>query len=127
MDSHLLQDWITIRGTSSVTSVTQLETEYLDAAPYQDVMVYIHVREFTGSSPTINVDTAPIKDESLFTPIITQSVSFFGNVLVVWKITLSGHVAVPVARWVRWRATATAGAAWDMTFRIVVAGNALGW
>jgi len=125
MDTHLLQDWITIRGTSSVTTVTQLETDYLDASPYQDVMVYVHVQEFSGSAPTINVDTAPLKDESLFSPMFSQNVSVAGNGLLVWKVTLSSRPSVPVARWVRWRATATSGSAWDMTFRIIVAGNSL--
>jgi hypothetical protein len=126
MDTHLLQDWITVNGTSTVTSITQVETAYLDAEPYQDVMVFVDVRQFTGTAPTINVETAPIKDESLFSAMFSENVSVLGNVLLVWKITLSSKPSVPVARWVRWRCSATAGAAWSITFRILVSGNALG-
>jgi hypothetical protein len=123
MRTHVLQDWITVRGSSTVTSIVQNEQSYLDAAPYQDVMVYVDIRSFTGTLPTLSIETAPIKDGSLFTAMLSEFSP--SSTLVVWKITLSANPAVPVARWVRWRLSATAGAVWDMTFRVVVAGNSL--
>ena len=65
---------ITIRCTSSAT-VTQGESSWLDLAPYQDVSFYLDVREFTGTTPTIQFQTAPIKDETLFQAMLSSAIT----------------------------------------------------
>lgn len=122
MHSYVLQDWITIRG-SGTTPIPQGESSWLDLAPYQDVNFWLDVREFTGATPTITFQTAPIKEEVLFQPL-------FGAVTLTLSPSnpyrcLLFNASVPVARYVRWLLTGPAGT-WDATFRVLVAANALG-
>src|SRR5579883_1858565 len=49
MRSYLLQDWTTIRGASTLSTVTQQETDWLDLAPFQDVAFWIDVKEVTNT------------------------------------------------------------------------------
>jgi hypothetical protein len=122
MHSYILQDWITIRGASSVT-VTQGESDWLDLAPYQDVMFYIDVREYTGTTPTIVFQTAPIKEDGLFQDMMTAIAlnAVPANPTVV-RITTA---ATPLARYLRWKLAGPASV-WDATFRVLIAANALG-
>ncbi len=126
MHSFVLQDWTTIRGAAS-TNVIQSESAYLDLSPYQDVIFWVDCREFTGTTPQISFQTAPIKDETLFLAgsIVTPQ-NFTTSAVQVYKVILSSiGSGVPLSRWVRWYISAPA-AAWDATFRVFVAANAPG-
>ena len=125
MHSYILQDWTTIRGAASV-NVTQGESGWLDLAPYQDVLFWIDVREYTpnpGTPATIVFQTAPIKEDGLFqnmmTPIALNAIPT--NPTVV-RLTTSG---TPLARYLRWQLAGPAST-WDATFRVLIAANALG-
>lgn len=121
MHSFILQDWITIRGVNA-NAINQSEASYLDLSPYQDVSLYLDVREFSGASnPTINFQTAALKEEALFTTMIGTTVNSFTNPLRV-PITTAN---CPVARYVRWQLIGPASA-WDITFRVVLAADGLG-
>ena len=133
MYGFLLQDWITIRGANSplVSTITQTESNWVSLQPYQDIIFWLEVREITLSSATsisVNYETAPTKDESLFTAMVTgPAVTAAANVPTITKVLLSQNPTCPLARWVRWRlsVTGTPVAAWDMTFRITAAANAV--
>ena len=121
MHSFILQDWTTIRGAAGLT-VTQGEVGWLDLSPYQDLIFWIDCREIT-STPSITFQTSPTKDESLFTLIVAaQPLAALAGPSIV-KALLSG-ATTPVARYVRWQVTAAA--AWDATFRVLVAANSPG-
>jgi hypothetical protein len=46
MDSHLLQDWLSVTTTSSI-SVAQSSTSWLDLADYEDITIYLQVSAIT--------------------------------------------------------------------------------
>jgi len=142
MRGFVLQDWVTIRGASTalVTQIIQNEAGWLSLEMYQDAIFQIQVTELTltGTSPTLtlNLETSPIKDESLFTPMGNPSagvgiasaqvgVNTFKNVILS---TMGAAAGVPLSRWVRWRLIpggTTITAPWDLTFRVLVSCNQL--
>jgi hypothetical protein len=140
MRGFVLQDWVTIRGgsTTVVTQVIQNEASWLSLEMYQDATFLIQVSELTlaGSSPvlTLNLETAPIKDESLWMPMgtaaagvaITSSVVGVNTLLRV-VLSAIGTTGTPLSRWVRWRLipTGTLTPPWDLTFRVLVSCNQL--
>ena len=81
------------------------------------------MREVSGSTPQMVFETSPNKEDGLFQSMI-----------VPFNITTSPSnpyrvpittTQTPVARYVRWRIVAPAGA-WDATFRILVSADAVG-
>lgn len=131
MNGFIMQDWVTIRGATTTTSVTQSESAWLDAMKFQDIAFWLEVRNMTGAagSLTMNYETAPIKDESLFltaTPLGLQIISVQAAPFVK-SIVLATNPATPLSRWVRWRiAQSGAGVTWDVTFRICASTSAVG-
>jgi hypothetical protein len=134
MRAFVLQDWVTIRGASTVTSIVQNENNYLTLDAYQDAFFWLQVSELTnGSTATVmlNIETSPLKDETLFYP--TQGLALTTTYMSPPKIigvTLYGIqsgtsiTTPPIARFVRWHITQTGNAAtWDVTFRILVSAN----
>ncbi len=136
MYSVVLQDWVTIRGGTTVTSVTQGENGWVGTAAYEDIVFWLDVREFTTGGATnlqMNFQTAPLKEDTLFTNMVA-AVNLQLNVpgttpIVPVKVLLSQNPTVPLARWVRWSLAPNGGtvtSAWDATFRILAACNAVG-
>ena len=133
MHNYILQDWITIRGTSSSTVITQGESGYLDLAPYQDVTFWIDCRESSGGTVTMNFQTSPTKEDFLFqaanlsttpsSPITMSTTTSSSN---PYRVVLASNPNVPLARYVRWQLTGPSSTPWDVTFRVLVQANALG-
>ena len=129
MRAFVLQDWVTIRGNSTVTSVIQMENNYAQLDAFQDVIFWMQVSEVTVSAGTItmNYETAPLKDESLFTAMATAGITTAAMTPpTLTKVLLSQNPSVPLSRWVRWRLSASGTtAAWDVSFRILLVANQL--
>lgn len=123
MQPIIMQDWITIRGVSSGV-VIMSQSDWILTAPFQDIAFYLDVREQTATS-TLAYETCPSRDEVLFQPMGTVSISAGALGLTVSRFALSGAPAVPVSHWSRWKLTGPASA-WDITFRIMAAGNSVG-
>ena len=131
MQALLLQDWITIRGDASagVTSITQATDDWVDLAEFQDVVMWLEVKEVThGGASTVNMtyETGVSKDADMFrqcsdvTPVMGA-----GNVYVT--VTVAATSTNLLSRWLRWTITASgATSAWDATFRIWLAVNYVG-
>jgi hypothetical protein len=114
-----MQDWTTVSGNVPGTAtVIQGENEWQDLAPYRDCAFWVECRQATfTTSLTLFVDTAPAADEALFVAI--GSIAPHGQQTpVVINGILAYPSIVPLARWVRWRLTATGTGAWSVTFRI---------
>ena len=119
MHSFILQDWITVRG--GVATMSQAESGWLDLSDYQDAVFWLEAKEALGS-PTLYIQTAPTKDESLFSNIQSQLIAATGGLYTLKVLMATANL--PISRWVRWSITGTA--TWDSTFRVLVAANAPG-
>lgn len=124
MQPIIMQDWTTIRGTGTSTVVVMSQVDWVLTAPFQDIAFYMDVREVTGTV-AMNYQTAPGRDDVLF-----QNLGAAGGVAVAAGLTVTSftlaNATVPVSHWTRWKLTASAGAPWDVTFRIMAAGNSIG-
>jgi hypothetical protein len=129
MRAFVLQDWVTIRGASTVTSIIQMEPNYGQLDAFQDAIFWLQVSEVTTGAGTItmNYETAPLKDESLFAAMATAGISTVAMTPpTITKVLLSTNPTVPLSRWVRWRLSQTgATSAWDLTFRVLLVANQL--
>jgi hypothetical protein len=129
MRAFVLQDWITIRGASTITSVIQMEVQYAQLDAFQDVVFWLQVPEVTtgGGTVTLNYETAPLKDESLFAAMATAGISAAAMTPpTITKVLLGQNPAIPLSRWVRWRLSQSgATSAWDVTFRVLLVANQL--
>jgi hypothetical protein len=136
MRGFVLQDWITIRGatTTLVSQVVQNEASWLSLETYQDAIFHVQVSELTlaGTSPvlTMNLETAPIKDESLWAAMGSGGLGITSasvGTTTLLRVILSGLTSSgnPLSRWVRWRLipTGTLTPPWDITFRVLVSAN----
>jgi hypothetical protein len=129
MHSWILQDWTTIRGGGSVTTVTQQETAWLDLGAYQEVVFWVDVKENTNNStaggpgPTLYLQTSPTLDDSFFQSMVA-GVTMTASASPTVVPALLTNATVPLARYVRWQIVGTVS--WDATFRIAVAANSPG-
>jgi hypothetical protein len=121
MHTFILQDWITIRGGTGVTTITQPETSWLDLEPFQDVVFWVDVKESTGG-PSLFLQTSPTLDETFFQSMTNASMVAAAAPTLLPAFMMSA--AVPLARYVRWLISGMP--TWDATFRIVVAANSPG-
>jgi hypothetical protein len=129
MDAYLLQDWTTRRGATTVGTLTQAETDWLELRTYQDVVGWLEVKEFTptsGNIPTIAYQTSPSKDDSLFFPMAPPITVTTGVTTTPMLKTAIATTYTPLGRWVRWQIVVSGGVAWDLTFRIWIAANRIG-
>lgn len=117
MKGLLLQDYITIRTTAPAAFITQSELTWLDLSAYRDVVLWLDTREQTSPNGVqIAYQTAPIKDEALFTTLTSLTPA----VGITLTPVLQDSATLPVARWLRWQASGNSA---DITFRIWVAAN----
>jgi len=130
MQSYLLQDFTTIRG-STITPVIQSEASYLAFSGYQDMLFWIDLREISppgAGNVTLAIETAPSKDEVFWTPMTTQVFAVGAAVGLVLgpslpSVILARGPTQPLMTWVRWKLTASVAATWDITFRIILSAN----
>jgi hypothetical protein len=119
-----LTNWTTMRGASTVSSITQSETMWLDLRGFEDIVAWLDVRLVTpgtGGSVSMVYQTAPTKDDALFTAVAT--VSALSSTTVTVTKALMSSASVPLSRWLRWQLTNSASTSWDATFRIWIAAN----
>jgi hypothetical protein len=137
MHSFVLQDFVTIRGSSTTLTISQSESEWAELGPFEDIVAWIDVREVTlsgAASIAINLQTAPLKDEFLFVTMESSPLTVTGALTTpsVRKMLLSqatggSGAPVPLGKFFRWQLLATgATTTWDVMFRIVCCANAVG-
>jgi hypothetical protein len=123
MHTFILEDWLSIGGPGSDT-MTQEEAHWLDLEPFQDVVFFVECREPATAGPTLTLQTAPAKDESLFTAI-AASVTLNASAAPQLVNAVMTSATVPLARYVRWQVAGPAGG-WNATFRVLVVANSPG-
>ena len=114
MPALCLQDWVTIRGTAELSSISQAAGKWLDLGAYHDVVFFLDVKQVDPSTQ-INYETAPVQEESAFLPVVTTPILSVG---VRSDTVLSLCAGIPLARYVRWNLTNPASSAWGITFRV---------
>lgn len=135
MHGFVLQDWTTIRGGSSISTVTQSEHQWLSLDGYQDLLAWIDIREVglasNMSNIAFNLQTAPIRDEPLFvtmeaSPLLATQALTTPSVRKV-VLAVSSTWTVPLGKFVRWQLVSNVNpnATWDTTFRILLCANPL--
>lgn len=124
MQSFLLQDWTTIRGTD-MAPIVQAKSDWLDLEPFADVVFWVQIAEVSNpgtGSVSMVFETAPVPLDSVFLAIdtIDQLASSNNAKLAIRKAFMNGVGGVPLARFLRWKLVGTATGSWDVTFRIFV-------
>ncbi len=129
MEGYLLQDWTTVRTSSSSSFIAQSEPEWLDLDDYRDIVFWLEVKAIVlggASAVVVRYDTAPSKDELLFSSMISFPMAVVSTPTIS-KILESQNPTIPLCRWLRWRLQATGPTAdWGATFRIHCAANKAG-
>jgi hypothetical protein len=128
MISGVLQDWTTQRAVSSGngSTITQGESGYVDLAEYDDLVLYLDVREFTtGATTTILYQTSVSRDDASFVSMGAALSVSVATTPVVTRI-LAAYAPVPLARYVRWQLTTSVVGTWDVCFRLTYAAYAPG-
>jgi hypothetical protein len=126
MHCFLLQDYVTLSGASNLP-ITQSADAWLDLSGFQDIVVYLEVKEFSLGGATnvlIAYQTGPTPEEALFATMTSLNLALGVTVTILNKDT----AAIPLARWLRFQMgpDIAGGSAWDATFRVWVAANARG-
>jgi hypothetical protein len=121
-----LQDWTTLRGASTVATLTQPESDWLDLTAYQDVIAWLEIKELTPNIPTIAYQTAPSKDDSLFFNMASPIVAATGVTTTIMLKDAMPAGCPPCGKWFRWQIIVSGAVAWDLTFRIWIAANLIG-
>jgi len=114
----LLQDWITARGNTGATIVSQQESSYADLKGYLDVAIHLQVADFSASS-NLDIQTSPTKEEGFFRTMLGFPIS---SAAVFFGVSRYASAAIPLTRWVRWQLTGV-GVPPVLTFRIWLVGN----
>ncbi len=115
-------DWVTVRGSSAVTTIVQAPETWLDVSRYADATFHLELAEVTTPGVVapglvlIQLETSPTPDESLFTVVAGPVVATPSATPLLMRTTGAG--SVPLAKYVRWKVIATANTSWDVTFRI---------
>lgn len=137
MYGHVLQDWITVRGSipaSGSPDIIQGESAWMGFSSFQDIVIWLDIREITfpaggAASLTFNFETSPSKDNNMFQVMAASSaltaLATPGVYTPLPKVLLNQNPSVPLATWVRWRLTPGGASTntWDATFRVLVAAN----
>ena len=124
-----LQDWTTLRGATTVATLTQPEPDWLDLTLYQDVITWLEIKEFTPTAtniPTIAYQTSPTKDDALFFNMAPPVVAATGVTTTVMLKDAMPAGYPPCGKWFRWQIIVSGAVGWDLTFRIWIAANLIG-
>jgi hypothetical protein len=131
MRTILLQDWITVQGTSGgggVPSVTQTQGGWLDVSSFAAATFWIDVSQVTNPSSAANVvltfQTSPTLDEAYFQPVAPPINPLTINTTPQVVQTTRSLGLVPLARYLRWKISTSnkdIAGTFGATFRIRVA------
>ncbi len=124
----LLQDWTTIRGNTSVISIVQTASGWLDVSDYEDLILWLQVQEVNVGGATnvvMNYQTSPSREDLLFVNMVAGVNMAAATAPTLSAVILSQNPAVPPAGWLRWSLSlsGTPTSTWDVTFRLFVACN----
>lgn len=120
--SVVMQDWVTVRGNTSATSFVQNESAWLRLDGFRDLTAWVHATHMSPTSiATVNLDTSPTDDPSLFQTLLSFEIGSGG---VYVATSRANQVTVPLANVLRWSVVRkTSSSDWAVTFRVIVSLN----
>jgi hypothetical protein len=127
MKHDIMQNWTTVGGNASVTSVSQDEEQIVDTTDYTDVAAWLDVRAV--NNPTSNpynlflgLETAPAKEDLLFTQAVPNLPLVASTTPIVVRTLNGASFYAPLSKWLRWKVyTPQPTGLWSATFRIRLA------
>jgi hypothetical protein len=111
----MLQDWITLGGSTSTDTVIQSVRDWLRADDFSNIAFYLQAKEVSGTV-TLSYQTAPVEDEPFWVTMGTNQVTAATTRQTVYRYASAG---TPLSSLVRFKVTG-AGSAWRITFRLAV-------
>jgi hypothetical protein len=132
MYSFLFQDWTTLRLNAEQLSLTQSEADWVNMELFQDMVFWLEVRDAVlggGDLMLLMYETAPAKDENLFTLMFDAPIVVTSSTPQITKVLRTQPTSCPPAKWVRWRlwnAVTPPTSEWGATFRVHCSANAVG-
>lgn len=120
----VLQDWVTISGTSS--AVSQTAEDYLALGNYQDIVIYTYVgAAAVAGGSSLQIQSAPTKEDALFNLAANTHLTLAaGSTSVGWQTPVGVHMSsgTGFGRYLRWYCPGNT-AVWTWNFRIIVTAN----
>ena len=117
----LMQDWVTTRGNG--VTVIQSAPLWIRTARLQDAFFSLDVRETASPGVTFSIETSPNRDDALFQACVAGFQPAVG--MNYSKVIASlATTSVPIAEWTRWKIVFASGSISDITFRVLMHGNA---
>lgn len=113
--SAMLQDWITLQGSSSSYTVTQSVRDWLGTGDYADVAFYLQTKEVSGTV-TLTYQTSPVEDDVFFVSMGTHTVTGATTRQSKYRYASAG---TPLSSFLRYKASGL-GSGWRITFRLAV-------
>jgi hypothetical protein len=128
MHLETLQAWVTISASGTTSACIQEEDAWADLRNASAAVFYVDVRAATpisGGSLTLQLESSPTQDESLFTPCcppltLSPSTIVPTTTPIVLK-TVNALSVGPLSRYVRWHVISSSYGTWSVTFRVRVA------
>jgi hypothetical protein len=118
LETLLIQDWITLQFNAKL-NLTQGAHGWVDVGHYEDVLLYVDIKEQSGLAATLALQTAPVAQDAAFVPVANVPVA-----AGLTTISLLGEYSnVPVGRLLRWQFIANGTS--TATFRIWAAAYSL--
>jgi len=109
--SYLLADWQTVQLATN-DSLTQNESEWVDASQFCDVGIYILTNLVTPTvAATLHIETSPSRDSELFQPMTGASIPLNATQALITPVIVKYQLSTttaPLSRWVRWRYSSNA-------------------
>lgn len=118
MDTLLIQDWTTLQSNGKF-NVTQGAHTWVDMGNYEDLVLYVDIKEQSGPAATLALQSAPVAQDSAFVPLASIALG-----VGITAIPLAAaYSALPMARFLRWQFITNGST--TTTFRIWAAAYAL--
>ncbi len=110
----MLQEWLSIGGSVSLTSLGQGADRWVDLGDIEDVVLTLEVTNVAGDV-TMNYETSCSIEEASFVSCVVPFILTTG---VRSDSVLAAYANVPVQQYLRWRISTSGSYAWNVMFRI---------
>jgi hypothetical protein len=115
----LVTDWTTVQTTTTTLYLYPPRERWIELADSDDIVLFLDVREQSGSALWFRYEASPTEDENSFLGCTQFSPAVSSTPRV--DMILGAYSAVPGSRYVRWRIWGQFATPADITFRVAAA------